>query len=359
VPSFTNLVLAPFFLALTATAFAADIDAKGSVPAIAADGDLVAIVLPDKLALACEISRDGGDFFGPPVPLGTVEPGQMLGMRRGPQVAVRNNTVMVVTNNAKGNRVVAFRSTDAGKTWEGPTFIDAPSGRSPEGLMSMAPTRDGFAVAFLELVEKSMRVSLIRSTDDGKSWLGSRLVYSSPDGHVCECCQPTITSDRKGNVAVMFRNWLAGNRDMYVTTSRDDGRSFGPAEKLGIASWKLNACPMDGGNLVFDGKGEGAPVLAVFRRESTLYTARPGEPEKTLGGGKNAVIASTSDGPVIAWETRSGVTVRIPKAPDITIDTAAAPVLTHTSRGILLAYSTQEAGVMKSHTRLVWDSKAP
>src|ERR1035437_207237 len=187
-------------LMFAANTFAADLEAKGSTPSIAADGDLVAVVMGEPNSLTCAISHDGGVTFAEPAPVGNVASGQMLGMRRGPQIAVRGNTILIVTNNAKGRRVVAFRSADGGKTWQGATPIDSPAERSPEGLLSIGPTRDGFAVVFLELVEKSMRIGLIRSTDDGKTWQNSQLVYASPSGHVCECCQPTIASDRAGNL---------------------------------------------------------------------------------------------------------------------------------------------------------------
>ena len=50
-------------------------------------------------------------------------------------------------------------------------------------------------------------------------------------------------------------NSLDGNRDMYLVRSEDGGRTFGPPEKLGAGTWKLAACPMDGGDLVRGGGG--------------------------------------------------------------------------------------------------------
>jgi hypothetical protein len=360
-PRLRLLAAALLFPTLVTAATAADFTARGSVPALAADGDLVALVTADKTALSCATSRDGGNTFSAPTPIGTVDPGQMLGMRRGPQAAVRGNTILVVTNNAKGNRILAFRSEDAGKSWKGPTPIDTPAGHSLEGLLSIAPTRDGFAVVFLELPEpKSMRIALARSTDDGKTFLPARPVYTSPDGHVCECCQPTVASDRQGRLAVMFRNFLAGNRDMYLLTSADDGKTFTDAQKLGNASWKLNACPMDGGGLTFapDPLTHEPAPLVVFRRETTLFTARPSDQETRLAPGKSPVIANTPDGLVLAWETPAGITVRTPGTPDLSIDKAAAPVLTPTARGVLLAYTTQSANTDTTHTRLVWERKS-
>ncbi len=349
---------------LAAHSFAADLDIKGSTPSIAADGDLVAVVTAEPNSLACAVSHDGGVTFAAPAPVGKVAEGQMLGMRRGPQIAVGGNTIVIATNNSKGGRIVAFCSTDAGKSWQGGTPVDNPPGRSSEGLLSMTSTRDGFAVVFLELVENSMQIGLIQSTDHGKSWQDSRVIYASPAGHVCECCQPTIASNRAGYLTVMFRNWLDGNRDMYMVTSKDDGATFGKAAKLGSGSWKLDACPMDGGGLTYGNadktqdKAIAKGPLAVFRRESTLYTARVGEVESKVGPGKSAVIAATAEGPVLAWEAPTGVTLRVPKSADLTIAGARAPVLTATSRGVLLAYTTREGSEDKTEARLVWQAKA-
>ncbi len=344
-----------FSLALGATAWAGDLEMKGSVPSMGADGDLVAVVAGEEGNLGCAVSHDGGANFGAAVAVGKVASGQMLGMRRGPQIAVRGKTIMIVTNTAKAARIAAFRSVDEGKTWQGPTDIDEPSGRSPEGLMSVAPTREGFAVVYLELVDKMMRISMVRSVDDGKTWEKSRLVYASPDGHVCECCQPTIVSDRGGNVAVMFRNTLAGNRDMYVTLSKDDGKTFGAASKLGKGTWPLDACPMDGGGITLEGKegGKEKGIVAAFRRQGTLYTVRPGEAEREIGTGKNPVIVATEAGLVLAWETKTGMMIRVPKAKDVAMEGAGAPELVKTSRGIVLAYTTREGNASVAHTRVV------
>ena len=55
----------------------------------------------------------------------------------------------------------------------------------------------------------------------------------------------------------MWRNSLDGARDMFVSESRDGGRTFSNARKLGSGTWPLKACPMDGGHLAFDAAGAG------------------------------------------------------------------------------------------------------
>ena len=52
----------------------------------------------------------------------------------------------------------------------------------------------------------------------------------------------------------MCRNKLGGSRDLYTLRLRD-GRAAGPAVKQGEGTWKLDACPMDGGGIaVRDGR---------------------------------------------------------------------------------------------------------
>ena len=92
-------------------------------------------------------------------------------------------------------------------------------------------------------------------------------VYQSPDGHICECCQPVAAVDAQGRVAVMWRNWLGGTRDLYLTTSADGGKTFAAAQKLGTGTWKLNGCPMDGGAVAFNPLGK---PLAVWRRKKAV-----------------------------------------------------------------------------------------
>ena len=49
---------------------------------------------------------------------------------------------------------------------------------------------------------------------------------------------------------------------MYLATSRDGGRSFASAAKLGSKNWLLKACPMDGGAVAVGVAGEFATVCA-------------------------------------------------------------------------------------------------
>ena len=108
----------------------------------------------------------------------------------------------------------------------------------------------------------------------------------------------------------MWRNWVSGSRDFYLASSTDGGTTFQGAQKLGRGTWRLNACPMDGGGIADAGEGK---LLSVWRREDHVYSARPGEAEVELGQGKDAALAGNGRGEAaIVWRAPSGLQTRIP-----------------------------------------------
>ena len=61
------------------------------------------------------------------------------------------------------------------------------------------------------------------------------MIHTSPDTSVCQCCKPSVVI-KNNHIYVMFRNWLNGNRDLYLIQSDNSGTSFGTVQKLGIGS---------------------------------------------------------------------------------------------------------------------------
>ena len=110
-----------------------------------------------------------------------------------------------------------------------------------------------------------------------------------------------------GEVAATWRNWLGGSRDLFMATSLD-GRSFSEAQKLGTGTWKLDACPMDGGSIAFAPAGK---WLAVWRRNSTVLVSAPDLPEKQLAtNAAQPVVAYLGKAPLILWETGGGISLQ-------------------------------------------------
>ena len=152
------------------------------------------------------------------------------------------------------------------------------------------------------------KIFISTSTDGGKSWLKSKMVYASPDGSVCECCKPSIMTSNN-NVYIMFRNNVDGNRDLYLTSSNNAGNSFSDPQKLGMGTWPINGCPMDGGGLDAEGKA----VATVWQRQGKVYLASPGSEEELVGEGRSPVIASVKKGKFILWNSGTNIMLSSPE----------------------------------------------
>jgi hypothetical protein len=224
-------------------------------------------------------------------------------MHRGPRVAYADDAVVVsaiVGEKGKGQDgdLMAWRSTDGGRTWSAPARVTDAVGSAREGLHAMAARGTHVFAAWLDLRAPGMRIYGASSTDGGRTWSPNRLVYASPSGAVCTCCHPSVAIDTAGQVLVMFRNALGGSRDLYLARSSDAGRTFATPPKLGQGTWKLEACPMDGGALAI---ADGGRVSTVWRREDTVFASGIEGPERALATGRNPALAVTKSGDYRAW----------------------------------------------------------
>jgi hypothetical protein len=203
--------------------------------------------------------------------------------------------------------LMAWRSNDGGKTWSGIRVNDV-AGAPTEGLHSLAGGPGGrlFAV-WLDKRSGKTKLYGALSNDAGLTWSKNVLIYDSPEGTICECCHPSAAFDRSGRILVMFRNWLGGSRDMYLVQS-EDGQRFGAPRKLGTGTWQLNACPMDGGGIAVSPQG----IITAWRRERSLFLARPGDPETEIGTGADVAIASGSKGTFAIWSAADSIQALFP-----------------------------------------------
>ena len=118
----------------------------------------------------------------------------------------------------------------------------------------------------------------------------------------------------------MWRNNLAGNRDMYLINSKDNGRTFDRPVKLGLGTWPLDACPMDGGGLAVDRDSQ---VVTIWRRDKQLFRCVPGQAETSLGEGAQGWAATGPDGVYLIWTTgRTGRVLALTPDSDTPIELA-------------------------------------
>jgi hypothetical protein len=178
------------------------------------------------------------------------------------------------------------------------------------------------------------------SPDGGITWGADFLIYASPSGSICECCKPSVVADDNGSVAVLFRNDLEGNRDMYLALSNDAGISFGTAEKQGTESWPLNGCPMDGGAVAIDAAGN---VQVIWQRMGVVYTGNAQESELERAKGRNGRVAVANEGLFFAWLEENSVMLQTPGS-------ASAELMGH---GIALQLA---ANALQDRVVLVWNN---
>lgn len=320
-------------------------DLPNRQPQFAAGNGVVALAFGSGDALWFTKSRDNGRTFAPPVKVGEL-PKLLLGRHRGPRLVI-SGTAMIVTAISSGTDLFSWRSTDGGRTWtKGPVINDKPTA-AREGLQAMAADNEGhIAAAWLDdRVPGGKKLWGAFSQDAGATWSKNVMLYESPDRTICECCHPSLISLGHGEFAVMWRNAIGGSRDFYVLRLRD-GKPVGTAVKQGEGTWKLEACPMDGGGIaMLNGK-----LVTAWRREKDVYFFEPGKPEIKLGAGQDPALAANAKGAYTIWtEGKAIVALQAGAAkPARLSENGAFPALTALPDGAMLA-AWEENGAIATH----------
>ena len=257
------------------------------------------------------VASHNGEQFDTPVRIDSL-PGLHLGASRGPQIAASSESVVITAIDKPGN-VWAYSLNRATGKWQTRVRVTDVPDIAKEGFVALTVSADNvYTAVWLDLrSDKRNKIVGARSMNGGRSWLANQVLYQSPDGTVCECCQLSVMAQGR-QVAIMFRNFLNGSRDMYLLQSTDSGQTFGKAEKLGEGTWKLNACPMDGGGFFMSPNGT---ITTVWRRDTKLFTAKPGQAEAELAVGKNAKIVSTKKGDYVVFQQDDQIMATTPGQP--------------------------------------------
>ncbi|HYA16283.1 MAG TPA: sialidase family protein [Bryobacteraceae bacterium] len=289
-------------------------------PQLAVGHGKVALAYGSGSAIWFRSSADEGRTFTAPVKVADMG-ALALGRHRGPRVTILSDALLITAvvarepshaEHAHGlpekGELTVWRSTDNGKTWTRTGTINDVPAAAEEGLHAIAADAKGnLFAAWLDHRGKGTELYGARSIDGGRTWSKNVRIYASPDGTICQCCDPSIALDEQGVIHVMWRNVLDGSRDFYLAESKD-GEHFGAARKLGEGTWKLNACPMDGGGMAFD-QGK---LITAWRRESEIFLDRPGDKEVGLGEGKDVAIAASSKGVYVIWSSLKGIRLLAP-----------------------------------------------
>jgi hypothetical protein len=246
-----------------------------------------------------------GHTFAPPVKVGEYG-AQSLGKRRGPRIAAAEKALTIVAvcgerGGGKDGDLLAWRSADGGRTWSAPVKINRVAGAAREGVHDLTSAADGrLFCLWIDLRNGKSQLYGASSADGGTTWGEDRLIYQSPGGGICPCCQPSACFDARGRLHVFWRNNISDDRDMYLVTSNDGGRSWDAPRKLGNGTWHYRACPMDGGGIAADDSGK---IHTIWRREQTLYRCVAGDAETSLGIGEQGRATRGPGGVYLTWIT--------------------------------------------------------
>lgn len=295
----------------------------GAAPSLASDRNNVYLVYASgDTILFCSSSNKGKDFSDPVI--AAVLPQLSVGGNRGPQIEVAKDKLIIAAADKTGNIYTFIKNKNENRWKKGGRINDAPD-VAKEAFVSLASNDKGELYAvWLDLRNNNKnKIVGAKSIDGGKSWSKNTVIYSSPDGTVCECCKPSVEMKNK-TVAVMFRNWLNGNRDLFLIRSVDGGMNFGKAQQSGEGNWKLNACPMDGGGLVIENDNR---ITTVWRREGDIYTCEAGQKENRIATGKQCTITGYKNKNFISYINNGKIYCIEPGGAVIELGTGSYPQL--------------------------------
>jgi hypothetical protein len=306
-------------------------------PQLAASGSTVAMVFASGESIYLAKSGDSGRSFAAPAKIATL-PKMLAGRHRGPRIVISGNT-MLVTAIPSGSDLLYWRSTDGGRTWSKPAPINDKPDAAREGLDNIAADGQGHVAAVWldDRLPGGKRLWGAFSDNAGATWSKNVQLY---DGTICECCHPSVLALGNGEFAVMFRNKVEGSRDLYVMRVRN-GKATGPAVKQGTGTWKLDACPMDGGGIaVRDGE-----IVTAWRREHEIYFAHQGK-ETKLGAGMDAALAANAKGAYVAWTNGKAIDAVLPGQGTVRLsDSGAFATLLALPDGAVLAAWEQDGAI--------------
>src|ERR1017187_533396 len=115
-------------------------------PQLAAAGGTVALVFGSGEAIYLARSADNGRSFAAPSKVADL-PKMLLGRHRGPRVAMSGKSIVISAIASEPGDLLAWRSTDGGRSWSPPTTINDTPKAAREGLHAMVGDAEGHLAA--------------------------------------------------------------------------------------------------------------------------------------------------------------------------------------------------------------------
>jgi hypothetical protein len=118
------------------------------------------------------------------------------------------------------------------------------------------------------------------------------------------------------------------------------------ARKVGQGTWRLAACPMDGGDLTTTPDGS---WLSIWRRDTTIFLAGAANREESVAEGRDPAVAGGPEGPYLAWTGAEGVLLRRPGAvaPEVLDRRGSFAALAGSRDGVVVAWQRNDEVVVR------------
>ena len=271
--------------------------------------------------LGLTMSHDGGDTFGPMVPIsGTTAKIKAHGENTPSLVQLPMASYALWQESSAGGTSIMFaRAAGMAQKFDAPISILDKQTPSFSGFsnLGVAPNGDIYAVWFdgRDKAEPAgtFSVYMAKSTDKGATFSKNMKIAAG----ACPCCRPSIAFGQNGDVYVAWRKVYEGDvRDVVVATSHDHGTTFSEPVKVSDDHWVIHACPDSGPAMLADGK---RLVVAWFteasgKQEIRLSTSTDGArtfakavvASRKVLDPNHPVLSRSSDGAVLlAFQARA------------------------------------------------------
>lgn len=255
---------------------AAGIDAAEPATATAADGTFY-VVWVNHNAKQADVMlanfNQKAEMQGAPVRVNR-QPGVATAWRGDqPSIAVAPDgsvyvlwTARVDAGDKHGTDIYLSASTDRGQTFASEVKVNDDKTPGPHGMHSLAVAKDGriyagwldernvhapkpSAKAEGHHMESNRELYLATSTDGGRSFSANRKVASD----ACPCCKTSLAVSADGTLYAGWRQVLPGNyRHIAVASSTDGGTKFSAPVIVSDDRWLLQGCPVSGPSLSVD-----------------------------------------------------------------------------------------------------------
>ena len=160
----------------------------------------------------------------------------------------------------KGKRYLGsytISSTDNGKTWSEPSFIDTtdmpyselegptdapvelPDGSIVMGMIGQKPLGDLSGVSAV----------MLRSTDKGKSWKFLSTIAGDPEGKKGGFMEPGLVRTKSGRIVAGLRNH-GPDQAIWTTYSDDNGKTWAPVQKTAMIGHPVDLIQLSDGRIM-------------------------------------------------------------------------------------------------------------